>query len=95
MAKQFLDTRCTVEIYDGHGEKALKSFLNTFRNLDGGLSMIKDAEECVDSELKGAQAVIRSISDLQIHMQSSMDFLAEANDYDMRLYHSILNLKDA
>ena len=72
----------------------MKSFINTFRNVDSGVSAIEDAEECVNNELKGAQTVTRSISNFQRQMQSSMDLMAEANDYDMKLYNSILDLSN-
>ena len=91
-AKEFLFTRCTVELYDDHGEKALTLFASTFKNLQNELSTV-GFDECVEHELKGAESAIRSITDFQVQLKDNIDILAESHNYDMKLYYNILKLK--
>jgi len=94
-AKEFLSTRCIVEIHDGRGEKALKIFLQMFKNKEGGLSTIEDSEECVNNTLTNVQASItRSVSDTQDLIRNNIKDWEAANDFDMKLYSLMSSLSN-
>merc|ERR1712232_714017 len=90
-AKEFLETRCNVQLMYGH-EKALIKFVEKFKNIDKNSLSIQDFQ-CLTEHVKIITNLAKNVADVQYQIEQNMDSLATISRYDMMLFFDVVNSK--
>ena len=88
-AKEFLKTKCEVEIYYGV-DKVMTKFAKIFKNNTDKL-FPNDLRSCFKTLEEKIVKLDENESDLQYFIERNFDSLSAFNNYDMMLYFYALN----
>ena len=92
-AKEFLETRCVVELYYGH-DSNMNNFVDKF--MSGNKDLISDkGRKCFNRQIQNTSNVGKDAADVQNQIENNLNSLATTSKYDMMLFFDVMNGKMA